>query len=256
MPKINLQKTRWFKYFYELQKEFKLSAQQTAIYGYLYNHCQYKNDNGYCGYSDQRMADELDISYERFRKELAVLKNKKLIIIRNPGKRTKETGQSRMIYINTEVFIEDNQMSIADIEVENLRKENQRLKKQLEQLNKTLETLNKPVYGNTYTMLIYRVLSHKKIIDPSQKDELYAVLSPLYAALAVDHGHQEVENHILYVLGKMSDTKVRNPIGYLIKSAEEFMTHKQMQKLHSTVTDEEWEAHWSKPIDLRFIEKE
>ena len=225
MAKINLKKTRWYKYFYEIEREFELTAQQTKIFGYIFNHCQSMTDNGYIGYSDEHMAEKLNMTYERFRKELYVLRKKELIIIKNPGKRTKKTGQSRMIYINTSIFLEEEQTTLTDIELENARKENDAIKKENERLRDELNRLanelrdRKHGYANGYTARI----ASSGAIPSDMIEEMHRILAPVYRALANEYTHDDIKKHIDYVAMQIKKNKeIKKPITYFLRAAENF----------------------------------
>lgn len=221
MTKINLKKTRWIKYYYEIQQKFELSAQQTMIYGYLYNHCQNLNDDGYCGYSDQKMADELNVSYERFRKELAVLKNKKLIIIKNPQKRAKKANESRMIYINTEVFLDEVQMDLKDIQIERLEKEKKMLMARLEEMEKR-EAEYREKELNKYQVYVLPLLKNN-VINDSQYREVHDQIGPIYYSFAILEGHgiKMLHNHIRHI-ARFKQGNLDNPVAYLAKALEDY----------------------------------
>ena len=130
---------RYWEYQYELIHEHELTYQQGAVYAYLYNHCINKNDVGYCGYSDEQMAKDLRMAFRTFQRELKTLKDKRLIIVKNPQKRTKKAGESRMIYINPDNYLTHQQLELTDVENNNLKCEVDRLKKQNEELLQQLE---------------------------------------------------------------------------------------------------------------------
>ena len=130
---------RYWQYQYELVAEYGLTHQQGVVYAYLYNHCVNINENGYCGYSDERISENIGLHYRTLKRELKVLKEKGLIIVKNPGKRTKKTGESRMIYINAEIYIqsekensqEDNQIQQLQQEIEVLKQRNTELEQKI-----------------------------------------------------------------------------------------------------------------------------
>ena len=122
MARIKLSKLRFKPLIDSIYENFNLTSQQAHVYGYFWNHCMNLNDDGWCGYSDERIAKDLRLGVKTFKRELTVLKNKNLIFIKNPGKRTKRTGESRMIYLNTEYFIDD-MVDEKDSEKIELRKE-------------------------------------------------------------------------------------------------------------------------------------
>lgn len=224
MTKINLKKTRWFKYYYEIQKEYDLSAQQTMIYGYIYNHCQNINDNGYIGYSDERMAKDLNISYERFKKELSCLKRKNLIIVKNPGKRTKKTNESRMIYINTAIFLEEEQVSLTDIELDNAKKKIEKLENQIKELTAELSKAKK--FGNAFTLRI----EHSKVIPDNQIEDMHRILASVYEAMANEYTFKQIMSHIDYVINQIKRRNVSKPIAYILNSAQHFKSNEQKEE--------------------------
>ena len=136
---------RFWQLQYELIHEHELTYQQGAVYAYLYNHCMNINDGGYCGYSDERMAEDLKLAFSTFKRELKVLKDKELIIVKNPQKRTKKTGESRMIFINPDNYLAHQQLDLADVQNDNLKREIERLKKQNEELETLLEARKQSV---------------------------------------------------------------------------------------------------------------
>ena len=133
---------RFWQLQYELVHEHELTYQQGAVYAYLHNHCININNNGYCGYSDEKMAEDLKLTYRTFKRELGILKQKVLIIIQNPQKRSKKAGQSRMIYINPNNYLMHQQLDITAVKNNNLRLENEKLKRQITELEKKIAQIN------------------------------------------------------------------------------------------------------------------
>lgn len=136
---------RYWQYQYELVVEYGLTHQQGVVYAYLYNHCVNINENGYCGYSDERMANEIKIPYSSFKKELKILKEKNLITVENPGKRTKKTGESRMIYINAEIYIQsEKDIPQEDTQIQKLQQEIDILKQRNTELEQKIANTHSP----------------------------------------------------------------------------------------------------------------
>lgn len=137
MIKLNYKEkvNRFLPSFYELGKEYKLDGNTMQVYGYIWNVCMQLNDDGYCGYSDEHIATELGFEVRTFQNHLKKLKDKGLIIVENPGRRTKKNGESRMIRINPLNYIEvEEQMSIQDELIAQKDTEIQALKKQIDEL--------------------------------------------------------------------------------------------------------------------------
>lgn len=136
---LKFKKFRYWQYHYELVAEYGLTHQQGVVYAYLYNHCVNINENGYCGYSDERISENIGLHYRTLKRELKVLKEKGLIIVKNPGKRTKKTGESRMIYINAEIYIQvEKENSQEDIQIQKLQQEIEVLKQRNTELEQKI----------------------------------------------------------------------------------------------------------------------
>lgn len=205
MAEIKLSRLRFVPIITQIYKEYELSSQQAHIYGYIFNHCMNINKDGYCGYSDEFMATDLKIGYERFRKELAVLKNKGLIVIQNPGKRTKQTGLSRMIRINSDVFLDEQQVSLQEIVNDNLKKENERLKKQIADL--LAEKEPDPVPNGWLQFLIDAGVIPEQDIPRACK-----VLNTMYEAFAQEFHFTEMKKHLSYMINQLAEKKVTDDI--------------------------------------------
>ena len=206
MSKIKLSMLRFIPIILPIKREFELTIQQAFIYGYIFNHCMNINDDGYCGYSDERMARELSIGYDRFKKELAVLRKKNLIITQNPGRRTKQAGLSRMIWINTEVYLDEQQINLQDVEIENLLKENERLKKQLQEALQTqIQT-----HPNHWLQMIVNA----GIIPEQDLQRACEVLNSAYESFALDFGYTETKKHITYMINALVGKKVTEDLSF------------------------------------------
>lgn len=236
MSKINLKKMRFIPLFYEIKENYDLTYQQAGVYGYIFNHCMNLNDKGYVGYSDEKMAAELGLANSTFRREVKVLKDKNLIIIRNPQKRSKKAGDSRMIYINTDVYMQDVQLSTTDIELDNLKKENERLKKQLKH---SIENNQKyEIHKNIYTMRIVRDLYKLGLFELKKEDELHSALAGAYEGLAIDYGHEIVMQHISYMTSQIQNNRPNNVIGYLVTSFNDFAQKRKHERKFDEAVEE------------------
>lgn len=111
---------RFLPSFFELGKLNNLDGNVMQVYGYIYNVCMQLNDDGYCGYSNEKMATALGLETRTFKRYLKALKDKELILVDNPRKRAVRAGKSRMIRINPHNYIAiQEQINFDDIEREN-----------------------------------------------------------------------------------------------------------------------------------------
>lgn len=217
MAQIKLSKLRYIPLITQIKKDYELTYQQIAVYGYIFNHCMNIKKDGYCGYSDQRIADEMSIGIRQFKRELEVLKKKKLIITKNPGKRTQKTGESRMLYINTEVFLEEVQMDLKDVQIEKLEKENQLLAAKVKEMEDYI-TRSKMM---DYTLYIVPLLKNK-VIDDDQYREVYDQLGPIYYSFVIhEYGYDKLMNHIKHI-ARFKSGRLDNPVAYLLRALEDY----------------------------------
>lgn len=166
MQQINFRKFTYWQYQHELVKDNGLTCQQGVIYSYFFNHCVNLNKNGYCGYSDQRMATELGMTVPTFKRELGILKEKRLIIIKNEGKRSKKAGESREIYINSENYLVDEPKS--DFKEKALQRELEQANKTIEKLQKQIEELqklNQPNRWGVYLVKTYKFMTTEQYME-------------------------------------------------------------------------------------------
>lgn len=121
---------QFWPYHFKIVQQYDLTLREGVLLAYLYNHCVNINKFGYCGYSTERIAKENNTKINTIEKSLKKLKDKGLIIIDNPGKRTKKTGESRMIFINAENYIHPSQDICKEDQIQKLKQENELLKQQ------------------------------------------------------------------------------------------------------------------------------
>lgn len=225
MTRINLKKMVFYPVHYRLIHEYDLNPRQALIFAYLFNHCQGLNNDGYCGYSNERMAKEINIPKDTFKRELSLLRDKGLIVIENPRKFTKKANESRMIYINTSVFLEEEQTTLTDIELDNAKKEIERLKEQVDNLSKELQ-MAKRNYANAYTSKI----AYSGVVPEDQLDDMHRMLAPVYEAMANEYTFKQIMSHIDYVINQIKRRDVSKPIAYILNSAQHFKPNKQKEE--------------------------
>lgn len=210
MAKIKLSRFQYIPIITYVRKTYKLTWQQSGVYGFFFNHCQNLNDDGWCGYSDEYIAKELDLGVRTLQRELEILKSKNLITVKNPRKRTKRTGQSRMIYLNTEIFIENNPLepvtpqSVAqdtekDRKIAELEAEVKRLK--AEQLERQM----------VYPSLYVQMLIDAKILQSEDIAYACATLDDAYNAIKAEFNANKVLEHIRYIKNRFKSKSFKKP---------------------------------------------
>lgn len=212
---INWKSLRYYPYFYSIEKRYELNERQTKVFGYLYNHCINLNDNGFCGYSDERMSQILNIPNRTFQRDLKSLKDKGLITVKNEGRRTKMTGQSREIYLSPNPFLSDKQLSLEEIQLEKKDRKIEQLEKQLEEALSS-QSSNVPNFWVQYLVDQEVINSQKEIKKASH------VLNVPYDAFATEFGFAEAKKHLSYVVNQLERNKIETDlIAYLSKSLDQ-----------------------------------
>jgi len=134
--KLKLKNRKYWIFHYELFQEYKLTSRAKEVFSFLYTHCVNYHDDGWCGYSNERLAEIMQSSTDYVKRGLKELVDKELIMVENVGKRTKRPGESRQIFINGKNFIaeENSEQGNTDNKslklIEQLKKDNEELKKE------------------------------------------------------------------------------------------------------------------------------
>lgn len=201
---------RGFWYFEQIEKDFDLSTHQTKLYSWLRRHCCVYNENGFCGISNEKLAKEIGVSLAQVKKDLKELKDKNLIIIRNPGKRTRKTGQSREIYIALDPYMSEKQLSIEEERIAQLEQEIARLQVLLNQA-----AADQEISPNAFVFRLYKGLG---ITDPSMIKRLAKSFNAAYESFALTYGYDKIMNHIEYMIDQIKKENPDNLIAYLMTS--------------------------------------
>lgn len=87
-----------------------------------YNHCICLNTDGYCGYSNEHIAEMIGVSRASVVSALRTLRDNNFIIIKNEKSgRERRTGRSREIYINTSMFADSENEETLEEQITRLK---------------------------------------------------------------------------------------------------------------------------------------
>lgn len=220
-----LKRVKFVKVFLDIKKDYELSPSQSLLYGYLYNHCMELNDAGYCGYSNEHMADLLGTKLATFKNDLKALVEKDLIYIKNAGSRSKKAGESREIHINEKVFLTEDTVKALD-EAEQLRKLNETLQQTNELLQSRLDELNKllaPVSPNVWSIMLLQSGYITKDEFNESSREYNALMCEYFNLVGNDRG--ELQKCVAYLAKWASKTNVYNKVAYLDQVIRSRATH-------------------------------
>lgn len=116
----------------DIKRDYELTGEQAIIYGFLYNHCinlkGSTTESGWCGLSNEHIAEAIGITDKTVSRSVKALKDKELIIVENERHRTRRIALSPKPF-----YCEETQKALDEVE---------RLKKQLEQAQKQVALMN------------------------------------------------------------------------------------------------------------------
>lgn len=141
--KLNFKIKNFLQYQLEFYQEKKISLSARELYSFIYRHCIDFHNQGWCGFSNDKLAEKLNTTTRTIERSLKELTEKEMIIIENTGRRTKKPGQSREIYINAKNYIANEVLNVKEPRanseifklVEQLKKDNEELQLQLNKAN-------------------------------------------------------------------------------------------------------------------------
>lgn len=214
---------RFYPLQYNIMKRYELTPQQGYVFGYLYNHCQNLKKGGYIGYSDERMAEDLDMTIRTFQREMKVLKDKGLIIVNNEGKRSKVARKSREIYINDEIYLYNSE----DVEPEeetatSESKELQVLRQQLEVQTKLIEQLQAQLKAEAIQVtFLGKELIKAGYVTKKQYEKDWKAYNQMLEKFFDIVDLYWFNKALKYITVESKKSTVRNKPGYLFKALQD-----------------------------------
>lgn len=223
--RLNFKNKRFLQYQLEFYQKKEITYPTRELYSFIYNHCIfYSDDNtyqGWCGLSNEKLAQKLNSTTRTIERSLKELRDKDMIIIENAGKRTKKTGESRQIHINAKNYIatEINESEPTETEllkiIERQSKEISEMQIELNQLNfKLAQTTHITEVGHSLIRIGFITESQYR----SQADELNRIL------LDFEHWHKEgreLSKACFNYWNAHKDSYIQHPVRYVLKCIEQ-----------------------------------
>jgi len=211
-----LKNRKYWVFHYELFQEYQLTSRAKEVFSFLYTHCVNYHRDGWCGYSNEAMAEIMGSSDDYIQRGLKELKEKDLIIIENPGSRSKKKETSRRIYINATHFIseevvESGTKSEFSKLVEQLRKDNEALKKELHQLRvEQAQMMHITELGKS--LIKTGFITEKQY--QKQAEELNHILLDFESW---HKGGRELSKACFHYWKAHQETPIKNPVNYILE---------------------------------------
>lgn len=136
--KVNFKMLGYVMVHLDIKRDYELTGEQSIVYGFLYNHCinlkGSTTESGWCGLSNEHIAEAIGITDKTVSRSVKALKDKELIIVENERHRTRRIALSPKPF-----YCEETQKALD--EAERVKAENEQLKKQLKLMNERLLAL-------------------------------------------------------------------------------------------------------------------
>lgn len=136
--KVNFKMLGYVMVHLDIKRDYELTGEQSIVYGFLYNYCinlkGSSTKSGWCGLSNENIAESVGVIERTVSRSIKALKDKELIIIENEGKRTRRIALSPKPF-----YCEETQKALDEAEM--IKVENEQLKKQLKLMNERLLAL-------------------------------------------------------------------------------------------------------------------
>lgn len=212
--KLNFKNKRFLQYQLEFYQEKKLSLSARELYSFIYNHCIEFHNQGWCGLNSKKLAEYLKCSIRTIEDNLRELKEKDMIIIENPGKRTKKTGESRQIHINAKNYITEEVPEDGNNE---LLKVIERQSKELEELKKEISKLRLEQAETTYiTQLGYSLIQMNFITEEQYKKQAEE-LNHILFDFEKWHGQgRDLTMACFHYWKAHKESYIKNPVRYIL----------------------------------------
>lgn len=220
-------RNKFVQVFIGVKKDYELSPSQSILFGYLFNHCINLNNNGYCGHSNERLAEDVDSKLTTLKSDLKALKDKELILVKNEGSRSRKIGESREIWINPAIFEsgESNEDMVDELQtkdaiIKHYESVITNLTKQLEDLNARQKDVTPTIWSKK--LVTYGYITKDEFNEaPSDYNDLMEVF-----IRSIDYDLAYLEKAIKYLANWANKTDVHSKTAYL----ERFITDSSLQK--------------------------
>lgn len=202
-----------------IKERFGLSTNEAMVYGWLFRETNTYHRGGFSGVKDQHIAEELGLTRQTVNAVEHSLVEKELIIIENPGKRTKKTAKSKMIYLTDKPYLNSSN-SVANIETEefeNMKKEIELLRLQIEEQKKIIQNQNQH-HVRDYSQFV-EILFVRNIIEdtPDNRKQATYRLGYLYADFyeSYTNASLKMDKHLRQIQKAIKKKKPEDIISYL-----------------------------------------
>jgi len=234
--KFNWKNKRFVQYQLEFYQEKKLTYPARELYSCIYNHCIfYSNENhdGWCGFSNEKLADKLGSTTRTIERSLKELKDKNMIIIENPRKYSKITGESRQIHINAKNYVVE---EVPEDGNDELLKVIERQSKELEELKKENNRLRREQAQSTYITVLGHSLIRMGFITEEQYQKQAEELNHILLDFESWHKEgRELTKACFSYWNAHKDSYIKNPVQYILKCIDE--SKKWINKKDITIED-------------------
>lgn len=216
---INFKNKHFLQYQLHLFKEKQISYGARELYSFIYTYCTFYSTHGkdgWCGLSNEHLCEQLALKLPTLKRYLKELKDVKMIVVKNPGRRTKAHGESRQIYINAENYITEDEGEIKKSSDE-LLKIIQKQKDEMDILRMEIATLRSERSQMMHITELGKYLINTGLMKESQYLEQAEELNHLLQDFERWHrqGRRLTQKCFDYWYAHRA-TEIKNPVRYIL----------------------------------------
>lgn len=206
--KVNFKMLGYVMVHLDIKRDYELTGEQSIVYGFLYNYCinlkGSSTKSGWCGLSNENIAESVGVIERTVSRSIKALKDKELIIIENEGKRTRQISISPKPF-----YCEETQKALDEVE---------QLKKQLEQAQQQLKLMNERLLSLQEEPTISYLAKDLISTGYVTKDEYmqhwkdYNMLLEQFQQVV---GFMDFQKRLSFTVAKAKNTDINNKVAYL-----------------------------------------
>ena len=203
--KVNFKMLGYVMVHLDIKRDYELTGEQSIVYGFLYNYCinlkGSSTKSGWCGLSNENIAESVGVIERTVSRSIKALKDKELIIVENERHRTRRISLSPKPF-----YCEETQKALDKVELleKQLKAQQEELayyKQQLQE-QQQISYLAKDLINTGY-------VTKEEYLNDSRD---YNMLLEQFQQVV---GFMDFQKRLSFVVSKAKNTDINNKVAYL-----------------------------------------